>query len=136
MGGWLSFSGYLEKAGWRRCPVAEWLPFACLTGDDLMESSEGFTVTILDEDHPILKGLSVESIPPILGYNEFISKDNFHTLLEIRETGHPLLGVSEHGKGRMVTYASDPVAHWGLNFMKWKDYQAFWQRLALWVLGL
>mgnify|MGYP006295443725 CR=1 FL=1 len=135
LGGWLSFSGYMEKGGWRRSPVADWLPFVCLTGDDLTESSEGFSVSVEDAGHPILRGLALEKIPPLLGYNEFIPRNNFRTLLKIRETGHPLLGVSKHGKGRMVTYGSDPVPHWGLNLMKWKDYELFWQRLASWCLG-
>jgi uncharacterized membrane protein len=136
LGGWLSFSGHMEKGGWRRCPVSGWLPFECLTGEDLVESSEGFGVSVEDGDHPMVRGLALEEIPPLLGYNEFIPRENFRTLLKIRETGHPLLGVSHHGQGRMAVYASDPVAHWGLNFMKWSDYSFFWQRLAAWSMQL
>jgi len=136
MGGWLSFSGHMEKGGWRRSPISDWLPFSCLTGDDLMESSEGFAVSVGQSGHPILEGLSIDTIPPLLGYNEFIPKENFDTLLSIRETGHPLLGVSTPGEGRMVVYGSDPVPHWGMNLMNWQDYSKFWQNLALWSLKL
>ena len=136
LGGWLSFSGYLEKGGWRRSPIADWLPFQCLTGDDLMESSEGFLPKLMKENHPIMQDLDVSSVPPLLGYNEITAKDNFEVIWSVSETGHPILGVSEHQKGRMVTYASDPVPHWGMNFMLWDDYSKFWQNLALWALKL
>lgn len=135
MGGWLSFSGHMEKGGWRRAPIADWLPFQCLTGDDLMESSEGFGIKTVDKSHPIVKDLPTVKVPPLLGYNEFIPRDNFHTIWKIAETGHPLLGVSRHGRGRMVTYGSDPVPHWGINLMLWKGYQKLWQNMAAWAMG-
>lgn len=133
LGGWLAFSGHMEKGGWRRAPIADWLPFECLCGEDLMESSEGFGVEVVDAGHPAVAGLPMETLPPLLGYNEFVPRQNFHTLWRVKETGHPLLGVSEHGQGRMVTYASDPVPHWGLNFLLWDGYQQFWQQLARWA---
>lgn len=135
MGGWLSFSGHMEKGGYRRCPISDWLPFTCLIGEDLVESPEGFKITTLDPDHPIIRDLPVNKIPPILGYNEFIPKSNLHIIWQVTETQHPLLGVSQHGKGRMVTYGSDPVPHWGINFMMWEGYQKFWQQMASWAIG-
>lgn len=135
LGGWLSFSGYLGKAGWGRCAITNWLPFQCLPGDDLVESSEGFTVDTLDADHPVIAGLPMASLPPMLGYNEFTPRASYQGLWQVRETGHPLLGVSHHGAGRMVTLATDPVPHWGLNFMHWDGYAAFWQQAAHWAIG-
>ncbi len=135
LGGWLSFSGYMEKGGWRRCSIRDWLPFNCLVGEDLTESSEGFQVELI-MDHPVMEGLNTDNIPPILGYNEFQPKPGFTTILNIRESGHSLLGVSNHGRGRMLTFGSDPVPHWGLNFMKWPGYQTFWQQAAAWCIGL
>lgn len=136
MGGWLGFSGYMEKGGWRRSPISDWLPFECLAGDDLVESSEGYRVECVNASHPAIAGLDVASLPPLLGYNEFIARGSMEVLWRIKETGHPLLGVSRHGKGRMVTYGSDPVPHWGINFMLWNDYQRLWPRLAAWAAGL
>jgi len=133
MGGWLSFSGHMEKGGWRRCPIADWLPFSCLLGEDLMESSEGYGVQTIKPGHPILNGLPLDEIPPLLGYNEFEPKAEMDILLRIATTGHPLLGVSQHGEGRMVTYASDPVPHWGINLMLWNGYDAFWQNMVAWA---
>jgi uncharacterized membrane protein len=133
LGGWLSFSGHMEKGGWRRCPIASWLPFACLAGDDLVESSEGFHVEAVDRDHPIVADLPLSSLPPLLGYNEFVPRPGLHLLLRVAETGHPLLGVSQHGAGRMVTYGSDPVPHWGINLMLWEGYAALWQNMVAWA---
>ncbi len=135
MGGWLGFSGYMEKGGWRRCPISDWLPFTCLAGDDLMESSEGFGIDVADPAHLILEGLPVQTIPPMLGYNEFVAKPDLRVVWRVRETGHPLLGTCSKGRGRMVVYGSDPVPHWGLNFMLWEGYAAFWQNLARWAAG-
>jgi uncharacterized membrane protein len=135
MGGWLGFSGHMEKGGWRRAPIADWLPFECLVGDDLVESSEGFAVTVAKPDHPVTRGLPTDTIPPILGYNEFVAKPNLEVLWRIGEAKHPLLGVSEHGKGRMVTYGSDPVPHWGVNLMLWEGYAGLWQNMAAWAAG-
>lgn len=135
LGGWLAFSGHMEKGGWRRCPIAHWLPFECLAGEDLVESSEGFGIESVDAGHPILEGLPMRRVPPLLGYNEFLPRDTMKILWRVRETGHPLLGVSEHGKGRMAAYASDPVPHWGMNFMLWKGYADFWRNMAAWCAG-
>lgn len=133
LGGWLSFSGYLEKAGWRRAPIASWLPFQCLVGDDLVESSEGFAVDVVDPAHPLTADLPMATLPPLLGYNEFIPRPAMHVVWRERASGHPLLGASDHGAGRMVTYASDPVPHWGMNLMLWEGYAALWQNLVAWV---
>ncbi len=135
MGGWLSFSGHMEKGGWRRCPISDWLPFKCLVGEDLVENSEGFGVDVVDRKHPITKDLPTKTLPPLLGYNEIIPLKKFHTLWRVAGTKHPLLGVSKQGKGRMVTYASDPVPHWGINLMLWEGYQKFWQNMAAWAVG-
>lgn len=135
LGGWLSFSGYLEKAGWRRAPIAPWLPFECLVGDDLVEGSEGFGVEAVDPTHPVTVDLPLATLPPLLGYNEFVARPAMHVVWRVAETGHPLLGVSQHGRGRMVTYASDPVPHWGINLMLWEGYPALWQHLVSWAAG-
>jgi uncharacterized membrane protein len=75
------------------------------------------------------------TMPPLLGYNEFVAKPEMRVLWRVAGRGDPLLGVSEHGRGRMVTYGSDPVPHWGLNFMMWEGYSRFWVNLARWALG-
>lgn len=135
LGGWLSFSGHMEKGGWRRCSYAEVLPVECLVGEDLVESSEGFGVRVTEPKHPVTRGLAWNTFRPILGYNEVRAKPEAEVLVEIKGSAHPLVVVSSLGKGRQFLYMSDPVPHWGINFERWPDYDAFWKRALRWTCG-
>jgi uncharacterized membrane protein len=133
LGGWLSFSGSQEKAGWRRTPMAEALPVQCLIGDDRVDSSAGFTPEVLQPDHPLVKGLPWKTFPRIFGYNELVSRPSADVIIRVRETKHPLLVTGTHGEGRVCIYSSDPAPHWGINFEMWKGYGPFWRRVLNWV---
>jgi uncharacterized membrane protein len=133
LGGWLSFSGARETGGWRRSRLAEALPVECLMGEDLVDSSAGFTAEVLVPEHPLAKGLPWDSFAPIFGYNELVPKHDAEVVVRVRETGHPLVVAGTHRKGRVFIYASDPVAHWGINFEIWEGYDRFWQRALNWV---
>lgn len=133
LGGWLSFSGVQNKSGWGRSLLQEVLPVECLLYEDLVESSAGFTAEVVAPEHPVIKDLPWDSFPPIFGYNEVKEKDSAEVLVRIKETGHPLLVAGEYGKGRMLTYMSDPAPHWGINFELWEGYDDFWQRATNWV---
>ncbi len=133
LGGWLSFSGSKGGGGWRRTPMAEALPVECLEGEDLVDSSEGFTAQVLDDDHPVTRGMDWSTFPPIFGYNELRPRDDARVLVRLRETGHPLVVAGDHGKGRVLIYASDPAPHWGINFELWEHYDRFWQQAFAWV---
>jgi len=43
-GGWYSFSGEQGKGGWGRSRMKDILPVKCIVGEDLIESTEGYTV--------------------------------------------------------------------------------------------
>jgi uncharacterized membrane protein len=133
LGGWLSFSGAREMGGWRRSQLAEVLPVECLVGEDLVESSAGFTAELLQPDHPIARELPWNSFPPIFGYNELVPRSDADVVVRVRETGHPLVVAGTYGRGRVVIYASDPAPHWGLNFELWEGYDDFWRRALKWV---
>jgi uncharacterized membrane protein len=133
LGGWLSFSGAGGKGGWARSRMAEALPVECMVTEDLVESSAGFTAEVLIPDHPVVKGLPWRSFPPIFGYNEVKAKPEGQVLVRVKETGHPLLVVGDYGKGRILTYMSDPAPHWGLNFELWDGYSRFWKQALKWV---
>jgi uncharacterized membrane protein len=135
LGGWLSFSGAREAGGWRRSRFAEALPVECLVGEDLVESSAGFTAELVHRAHPLVKGLPWRSFPPIFGYNELVPKAGAEVLVRIKQTGHPLVVTGTFGKGRVFVYASDPAPHWGINFELWPGYDAFWQRALAWATG-
>jgi uncharacterized membrane protein len=133
LGGWLSFSGVQGKSGWGRSRLQEALPVQCLEVEDLVESSAGFTAEVVAPNHPAIKGLPWHSFPPIFGYNEVNTKVEGEVLVRVKETGHPLVVTGEYGKGRLLTYMSDPAPHWGINFELWEAYDAFWQQSFNWV---
>jgi uncharacterized membrane protein len=133
LGGWLSFSGARETGGWRRSRLAPILPVECLVGEDLTESSAGFTAEVVRPDHPLAMDLPWHSFPPIFGYNELIARRDSEVVVRVRETGHPLVVAGECGRGKVMIYASDPAPHWGLNFELWEGYDAFWRRALHWV---
>jgi uncharacterized membrane protein len=133
LGGWLSFSGVQGRGGWARSRLAEALPVKCMVTEDLVESSAGFTAEVLAPKHPLVKGLPWRSFPPIFGYNEVTAKEQGEVLVRVKETGHPLLVAGEYGKGRVLTYMSDPAPHWGLNFELWEGYSAFWRQALQWI---
>lgn len=133
LGGWLSFSGARELGGWRRSRLADALPVECLLGEDLVESSEGFTAEVVNKTHPLAKNLPWRSFPPIFGYNELIPKDQAEVVVRVKETGHPLVVAGQFGKGRVFIYASDPAPHWGINFELWSGYDRFWRQAFAWV---
>jgi len=133
LGGWLSFSGAKEMGGWRRSTLAAALPVECLVGEDLVESSAGYTAEVLLPDHPLAKGLPWASFPPIFGYNELIPRADAEVVVRVRETGHPLVVAGKYGQGRVAIYASDPAPHWGINFELWEGYDQFWTGMRKWV---
>jgi uncharacterized membrane protein len=133
LGGWLSFSGAREMGGWRRSQLAPILPVECLVGEDLVESSAGFTAEVVQPDHPLAANLPWDSFPPIFGYNELVPRSDEQVIVRVRETGHPLVAAGSYGEGRVMVYASDPAPHWGLNFELWEGYDAFWRLALRWV---
>lgn len=130
-GGWYSFTGELGKGGWRRSRMHEVFPVECLEHDDLIESTSGYEVRCNDADNPIAKGIDWSSIPPLLGFNEVKKRDDAETLIEIRnmDDWHPLLAYRSVGKGKTSAWMTGASPHWGINFMKWKQYPQFWQQL-------
>ena len=128
LGGWYSFTGELGKGGWGRTRLQEILPVDCLQIEDLVESTEGYTMTPTDSGTQLFSDIDLNTCPPILGYNRTILKDHAQCLLQFQPTGDPALVVGAYGEGKVLAYTSDPAPHWGCNFVFWEQYSAFWQR--------
>ena len=130
-GGWYSFTGELGKGGWRRSRLHSVFPVECLENDDLIESTEGYEVRTQHKEDPLIKGIDWSGIPPLLGFNEVKRRADAKVLVEIRneDSWHPLLAVREHGKGKTSAWMTGASPHWGIYFMKWKEYNQFWQQL-------
>ena len=126
LGGWYSFTGELGKGGWGRTRLRELLPVRCLDHEDLVESTEGFDAELTAAGERFFKSINLRTMPPILGYNKTTAIPEGRVLLEVRDSGDPLLAVRSCGRGRVLAYMSDPAPHWGLNFVFWEDYAAFW----------
>ncbi len=133
VGGWLSFSGELGKGGWNRTQLAEILPVECLDGEDLVESTEGYTVTANNAKHPIFKDINMKTMPPILGYNQVKPREGCEVIGTWKEKGDPAFAVGQFGKGRVLAYTSDPAPHWGCNFVFWKEYGKLWSNAMNWL---
>ena len=125
LGGWLSFTGEMGKGGWNRTGLKEILPVTCLDFEDLIESTEGFYPQMTEMSN-ILSGIDLTGFPPLLGYNKVIPREGFDILLEVKETGDPLLAFGSVGNGKVLAYMSDPAPHWGCNFVYWEKYNNFW----------
>ncbi len=130
-GGWLSFSGELGKGGWGRSRFHSVLPVKCLQHDDLIESTSGYVLRCQHPEDVAVTGLDWTSVPDILGFNQVSLREGAKALVEIEDQGtwHPLLAEHQYGKGRVTAWMTGASPHWGINFMKWSQYDKFWHQL-------
>lgn len=125
LGGWYSFTGENGKGGWGRTFFRDVLPVKCLDFEDLVESTEGYYPEVTEEGKSVF-GKAFKNIPPILGYNQTLPIPEGQVLINVKETGDPLVAVRKVGKGNVLAYTSDPAPHWALNLVYWKHYNEFW----------
>ena len=134
LGGWYSFTGELGKGGWGRTRLKEILPVSCMEIEDLVESTEGYSLQPTTAGAPIFSDLDLLTCPPILGYNRTEEIAEGQVLLTFKETGDPAVIVRETGDGRVLAYTSDPAPHWACNFVYWDQYGDFWRRCVKLIL--
>ena len=130
-GGWYSFSGQLSKGGGGRSRFHDLLSVECIPTDDLIESTSGYPVRVPDPAHSMTKGIDWTTMPPLLGFNETRPRPGCDVLVEIHDQGkwYPLLAARSAGKGKVTCWMSGASPHWGINFMKWKEYRRFWKQV-------
>lgn len=133
LGGWLSFNGELGKGGWGRTPLSDILPCECLPVEDLRESTEGFKAEPVLAAHPVLKGIDLASMPPILGFNRVRPREGCEVVATWTGEDSPAITVGEFGRGRALAYTSDPAPHWGCNFVFWEHYAQLWTNACDWL---
>jgi len=126
LGGWLSFTGEMGKGGWNRTRLREVLPVQCLQYEDLVESTEGYTARLAVDGQRPFSSISLDTFPPILGYNQVHPREDCDVVLSVKETDDPLVAVGSFGAGKTLAYMSDPAPHWGCNFVYWEGYADFW----------
>lgn len=135
LGGWLSFTGEMGKGGWGRTLLKDILPLRCLDHEDLRESTEGYIGQPAQPSHPLLAGIELSKMPPILGYNIVRPREGFDVIATWAGSSDPMLAVGQVGQGRVLAYTSDPAPHWGCNFVFWDQYNRFWSNAGSWLLG-
>ena len=105
-GRWLPLICWLPRGcKYHNTPIEPILPVDVYPYDDRVEVPEGVVSTVLDPNHPILKGVN-GVWPYLLGYQEAILKKEAHLLVE-SNYGHPLIATMDYGKGRTMAWMSD-----------------------------
>jgi len=128
IGGWASFTG--KGDGYRRTPIEAVLPVTCAEADDRRNVWGGLWLEAVAPEHPIFRGLDVQSPPVICGYNAVTPKSEatllahgrhvaFHAGQPLAGEAIPLLVAGNAGKGRSLAYASDLVPHWCGGIVDW-----------------
>lgn len=128
LGGWYSFTGEQGKGGWGRTLLKDVMPVTCLDHEDLVESTEGYHPRATAAGTRRFAGIDLDGCPPILGYNQVRVKPTAERLIDLAETGDPLLVLGREGAGRILCYTSDPAPHWGCNIVFWEHYARFFSR--------
>src|SRR4029077_5973075 len=78
---------------------------------------EGEVAAVVDEQSPLLRGLSGD-FPPLEGYVATTRKDRAVTALE-SERGHPLLAHWQYGLGRVVAWPPGGQRRWASDCAQW-----------------
>ena len=97
--------------------------------------TEGFVAEGVLPDHPILKGIDLSSMPPVLGFNIVKPRSGCDVVARWKGEGTPAISVGQFGKGRVLAYTSDPAPHWGCNYYFWDAYAKFWTNACDWFIS-
>merc|ERR1712228_274022 len=109
-GGWYSFGGEHGYGGWARSRLHPALPVVCRDGDDLIESTAGYDISVGVGTHKVARVVPWETAPPILGFNETSLRPGATAILEIddRGTKYPLLAHQRYGRGNVTAFTTTP----------------------------
>ncbi|MCC7129977.1 MAG: hypothetical protein B6D39_07730 [Anaerolineae bacterium UTCFX2] len=90
----------------------------------------------LDSSHPILSGLSRESLPELQGYNALSSRkeEGAEDILVSTSFEDPILSVWQYGLGRVIAWTTDNGAEW---LGAWEDepQSKFWSQVVRYALA-
>lgn len=129
-GGWGGFGGSGEYGEWDDTVVEQILPVKILSNEDAVDTNYTLKPKEAHMNHPILLGLDWDEVPMLLGYNQIKSSGKVLAVNPV--TDDPVLVVGNHGKGRVVAFASNPAGGWGLAFVDWYSYDTFLRNMAAW----
>ena len=82
---------------------------------------------------PALRGLPLDNLPPLYGYNGTSPKQTARLEL-ITPRGDPLLASWQYGLGRAAAWTSDLEGRWAKDWLTWDDFSRFSTQLIGWLL--
>ncbi|MFQ5435950.1 MAG: glutamine amidotransferase, partial [Anaerolineae bacterium] len=80
---------------------------------------------------PILAGIT--AVPPLYGYVGTTVKDTAQLILKTHQDD-PLLAAWQYGLGRSVAWTSDATGRWGVDWVRWDGFPAFWAQAVRWTI--
>ncbi|MCX6339082.1 MAG: VWA domain-containing protein [Candidatus Aureabacteria bacterium] len=98
-------------------------------------SEEAF-IPKIGEKSEMLKGISQEQIPRLLGHTITMAKDRAEVALytDVRGPRDPVLAGWRCGLGKTVAYASDAEARWSKEMVGWEMFSKFWVQVLRWTM--
>jgi len=87
-----------------------------------------------DPSAEVLRGLDLDSMPPLLGYVATTPKSLAAVPMETHRDD-PLLATWRYGLGRSVAFTSDAQARWAAHWLGWPGYGKFWAQAVRWMLA-
>jgi Mg-chelatase subunit ChlD/uncharacterized membrane protein len=82
---------------------------------------------------PILSGIDVATVPPLLGYNGTTPKGTARVALGTPR-GDPLLATWQYGLGRAAAWTSDVTGRWAAEWVSWEGFPRFVSQWVGWTL--
>lgn len=89
-----------------------------------------------EPNHPVLSGLAISEIPPIIGYNALSSKreSGAEDILISSTFGDPVLSARQYGLGRVIAWMGDIGEEWATSWIEWEKLGLFWSQIVRYAL--
>jgi hypothetical protein len=78
---------------------------------------------------PMLEGIDVSQMPPLLGYVSTTPKPTSQVLL-ISNQVDPVLSEWQYGLGHVVAWTSDVKNRWAQDMLNWPQFSQFWSQVV------
>jgi hypothetical protein len=76
----------------------------------------------------------IDSLPPLYGYVGTEAKNTAQTILTSAR-GDPILAAWQYGLGKTVAFTSDATGRWGLAWVNWEQFPAFWGQAVAYTIS-
>jgi len=90
-------------------------------------------VPLPDPISPVLRGIDVNDLPFLFGYNGTSPKSTARKDL-LTPRGDPLLASWQYGLGRAAAWTSDFKGQWATDWVRWQDFSRFSAQLVSWLI--